>query len=78
MVGSQGDNLRDAAVKGRLSGSVHGKGMNHQFAKLTDDAVVEIRRMSKAGISQKIIAAKFEVNPSQISRVLGGTRWSHI
>jgi hypothetical protein len=78
IVGSQGDNLRDAASKGRLRGAVHGKGVGHRFAKLTDEAIREIRGLVAGGMSQREVAERFGVHQSQISRIAGGRRWSHI
>jgi len=77
-VGSQGDNLRDAASKGRLGGAVHGKGAAHRFAKLTDNAVREIRGLLADGASQREIADLYGVHQSQISRISNGRRWSHL
>jgi hypothetical protein len=74
--GSQGENLHDAAVKGRLRG--HGKGERHCFAKLRDDDVPEIRALLASGISQREVAGRFGVNQSQISRISSGDRWRHV
>jgi hypothetical protein len=67
--GTQRDNLRDAAQKGR---TVHGE--QHPGAKLTNQQVVEIRALLGQGVSQRLVALRFEVNPSTISRIAGGLR----
>jgi predicted XRE-type DNA-binding protein len=78
VVGSQGDNLHDAAVKGRLGGAVHGKGERHRFAKLRDENIAEIRALLASGVPQRRIAERFGVHQSQISRISCAHRWSHI
>ena len=77
-VGSYSDNMRDAAAKNRIRGSVHGKGEQHRYAKLTDDAVRAIRDALSHGETQRIVAERFSVNPSQISRIASGARWRHV
>jgi predicted XRE-type DNA-binding protein len=77
-VGSQGDNLHDAAIKGRLGGAVHGKGERHRFAKLRDEDVPKIRALLASGLQQREIASRFGVHQSQISRISSGSRWRHV
>jgi len=77
-VGSGSDNIQDAVAKGRMAGSIHGKGEAHRFAKLTADDIQRIRALTTDGLSRADIARRFGVDPSQISRIVHGQRWNHI
>lgn len=69
--GSQRDNLRDMATKGR---STHGE-RNHQ-AKLTASDVEAIFALRELGLTQAVIAQRFNVQRTAISRILSGARWA--
>lgn len=57
--------------------SVSRKGSQHGMSKLTEDQVREIRRLGGT-MTQREIAARFEVNQPQIYRILSGKRWAHL
>lgn len=66
------ENSDDARRHGRLS-----CGERNGSAKLTADAVTEIRTLRAGGMLHKQIAARFGVARSVVSRVLSGARWAH-
>jgi len=78
--GSHSDNMKDCAAKGRLGSQTHPEphqGVNHSGAKLTDEAVREIRR--SAGIVPiKQMARQFGVHKSIIQKVIKRQRWAHV
>ena len=74
MPGTQADNVADMVGKGRQA---LGAGTGH--AKLTEQAVAQIRRAGAGGpVSQRALAAQYGVSPSQISRVLSGHDWKQV
>lgn len=75
--GTHKDNMRDAKEKGRLNNNAP-KGENNGLSVLTEEAVREIRKLRKEHWSQVRLAEKFNVNQSQISRILLGKTWSHV
>lgn len=71
--GTMQDNSTDMVRRGR---STYGE--NKALAKLTDAAVIEIRRRSRAGEYRKVLAREFGVSPATISNVALGQTWTHI
>jgi hypothetical protein len=87
-LGTQLDNARDRQAKGRngvkkgdrawwpnrpLRGSKNGR------AKLTEAAVLDIRRAYRMGtVTQRELALRHGVDPSLISEILAGKRWAHV
>jgi len=72
-LGTQKENLRDMASKGR---STHG--VTNPMAKLTEKDVVEIFACLAAGMSQTKIAKAFGVHQSAISKINRGHRWLRV
>lgn len=67
-LGTQTDNMRDAAAKGRV---------RNQSTKLTPDDVQIIRdRYAGGDVSQRELAAEFGVGQTQISRIIRLKRWT--
>lgn len=54
------------------------KGTAHQNAKLTENDVKEIRRLSNEGMSQRKLAAKFGVSRGTIEPIIKGETWKHV
>lgn len=92
-LGTNSDNMRDCARKGRLVPQrhpersffvlnpdrvPHKRGEENHAAKLTENAVREMRRRFAAGESITSIANSFAVARSAASRVLNGTTWRHV
>lgn len=74
VVGTQADNMRDMASKGR--GHSKGcQGSRNPMAKLTEEKVAEIRLRKRDGAKQIELAREFCVSPMTISRVVRGELW---
>lgn len=54
------------------------KGHSHPNAKLTEDDVREIRKLSAGGLSQRKIATQFSVSRGTIEPILKGRTWKHV
>ena len=54
------------------------KGNNHGLSKLTEEAVIEIKKLLIDGVSQLEISKLFGVSKSAISHISRGFTWSHI
>lgn len=72
-LGTTADNMRDRDAKGR--GAIGERDGN---AKLTQEAVITIRRQLAEGLKQKDITARFGVSRQIISAISVGTNWSHV
>jgi len=72
-LGTPGDNIRDAARKGRMA---HGE--RSATSKLTEDQVLEIRSHSAAGESYASIARRFPCSNRTVSAVVRRHTWRHI
>lgn len=72
-LGTPQDNSDDAKQKGR---TVSFRGEDSALSKLTSEDVREIR--ATKGITQKMLARKFSVDPSTISDVTRRKSWDHI
>lgn len=66
-VGTNQDNLRDAAAKGRTA---------RANALLTWDSVAEIRRRAASGETGQSLATAFGISKSAACRVINGTTWN--
>lgn len=66
-VGTQADNMRDAAMKGRI-----GRG------KLDAAKVREIRRLLLSGATHAAVADRYGVSKSTISQIARGKIWAHV
>ncbi|KKN74072.1 hypothetical protein LCGC14_0394120 [marine sediment metagenome] len=84
-VGTQKDNIQDAASKGRMaSGERHGlrlhpgrvsRGEHRPSAKLTEEIVKEIRLDKRSGVELMKI---YGVSSSTISEARTGETWKHV
>ena len=74
-LGSRRDNNRDRAAKGR---SRTPRGERHPLAKLTEQEVMEIRRLSKLGSKRAHLGAQFGVNEANIRAICKGRSWTHL
>jgi hypothetical protein len=87
-LGTATANHRDADLKGhRPVGATHwmrqkpdliARGDRHQGAKLTEQAVREIRRRHAAGESRKSLALAYGTHPTNILYVVRGKTWKHV
>jgi hypothetical protein len=71
--GTHQQNLQDAGRKGRLGKA---RGERHGNAKLDWDKVAAIHRLRANGLSEREIAATFDVSQVAIHFVLTGQTWS--
>jgi hypothetical protein len=78
-LGTQGDNVRDCAAKGRSRGT-YSAGDSHprHGAILTPELVLNARRRFAAGESQSAIARDMGMNGSTIAGAIRGRSWKHI
>lgn len=70
--GTASENSIDASNKS------WGRDRSHWNSSLSEVQVMEIFKMSKGGASNKEIADKFGKDPSHISKILHGQRWSRL
>ena len=71
--GTQLDNMRDCAQKGRTTiGEAHG----HSKLKTAD--VMEIHRLYRNGTFQRHIAVQFGIDQSTVSDIVNGYRWGRV
>ncbi len=75
-LGTKRDNIDDAISKGRWGGPVPGSA--HPFARLTEDAVLEIRRRLAAGEYGRDLAREFAVGEMTISDIRRRKTWAHL
>ena len=61
---------------GRKNGGA--KGINHQFAKLDDEKVREIRLLLKSGLSKQKIASRYAVGVATVGDIKLGKTWRHV
>jgi len=73
--GTHAENQRDKHARGRAPNR---KGEKHPLARLTDEKVIEIRKLAGCGMTQPAIAEKFGVNRQQIGRIVRRENWSHV
>lgn len=72
-IGTQGDNMRDAATKGRVE-----RGSRHHAAKLTESNVQEIRRLRALGVLAKDIAPAFGIAEGTAQGIIARRHWRHV
>ncbi len=70
--GTQKDNMRDCAQKGRTN-RPHGE--KNPQARLTQEQVDEIRRAGLQGESQRSIDKRFGVHHTHVGDILRGDKW---
>lgn len=76
-VGTVRDNVRDMIAKGRSRafGCVVQKGESHPRAKLSADAVREIRRRCASGERQRDVAAAFHISQTLVGKIHRRELW---
>lgn len=71
--GTYADNSKDMVIRGRSL-----KGIKHNKAKLTENEVLEIRKLLSIGIEGLKIASQFQVTPATISAINVNKTWRHL
>jgi len=80
-LGSNKDNLRDAASKGRIftqRQSDHIKGSKHGNAKMTEETVLKIRADFANGESIRSIAKKYGMSFNPVWMAIRRRAWTHV
>lgn len=77
-LGTQSDNIRDAASKGRVCRTVRARGGLHPSAKLTDSDVLAILSRLRDGEPKAQLARVFGVSDRTILLIARGESWKHI
>lgn len=72
-LGTPSDNLKDAALKGRMP-----RGENHWKAKLDPFKIRQIKQMRNEGYSCAVIAPFFKVHPGTIWKIVTNKKWQHL
>jgi hypothetical protein len=72
-LGTDNDNMRDAINKGRMW-----EGADHPLAKLTPDAVRDIRHRAANGEIPYRIALSIGINPGTVWGILNGLSWKAV
>lgn len=65
-------------VGGPTQKSMKARGEKSGLSKLTEENVVSIHTMNKAGINPQIIAEFYNVNKLTINNILRGNTWKHV
>ena len=74
-LGTNDDNMKDMATKGR---SADNQGSKNPKAKLTENDVIQIRKLHKEGVSGAELGRLFGVVKETIYDICSGKRWNHI
>lgn len=53
-------------------------GGRNGLSRLTDDQVLEIRALVRAGCSQRAVAARYGIGQSRVSDIMTGRAWAHV
>lgn len=74
-LGTQKQNIRDMVKKNR---GPDRRGSKHPNVKLTEDKILEIRRLSLSGLKNIRIAERFNLDPARISGIIRRVVWKHV
>lgn len=74
-LGTWAENNHDRHQKGRSGGA---KGERHGKARLTDQAVKEIRHLHSQGLGYRAIARRYSMSRSAIAHIVRGRSWAHV
>jgi hypothetical protein len=72
-LGTAKENGIDCQAKGRTT-----RGERNAHARLTTPEVRDIRRLVRSGISQRRVAAQFNVHFGTVSDIIRRRRWAHV
>lgn len=76
-LGTHEDNMKDMKSKGRSNGGSP-PGENCGSSKLTNEQVIEIRRLGSLDLSHQKIAERFNVSRRTIGFIINKETWRHI
>lgn len=75
---SYSDNTKHAIATNLITFKPVFKGDSHGMAKLSEDAVLEIRKMYSEGVPPKELSEKFKTPKSTICKIIYRQTWKHI
>lgn len=75
--GSALDNIADRHAKGRSRGADQ-RGERNHYARLNDEAVLEIRALATQGLTHDAIALRYGVTRPTITYIVQGKTWRHL
>lgn len=75
--GTQADNMRDRAERGRVSYNPL-RGSSNGNSILSEKEVIEIKTRLKNGVRKEQLAVDFNVSFGTITSIKSGARWAHI
>lgn len=76
--GTRGENLRDAAAKGRLNGRNCTRGSMQPNSILNETKVAAIRSKRKGGALVRALSSEFCVTEATIQSVIYNRSWKHV
>lgn len=82
--GTQGQNMRDAVARGRhvsplkTNPNLAARGEDSGLTTLVNADVLEIRRLGRAGFTQRKIALAFGISPAGVGMILRRRNWRHL
>jgi hypothetical protein len=71
------ENMKHAYLNGLSKGHFK-KGFNHQFSKVSESDVLEIRRLRRLGMRLKDIGKKFNITPDHTCRITKNKFYSNV
>jgi hypothetical protein len=74
-LGSHAENMADRNAKGRQSGA---RGRANSQARLTEELVVEIRKLRASGVAGVEVSRRLGVSQATVSRTFRGRAWTHV
>lgn len=87
-LGTQFDNMRDAAMKGRAASGDRSGARTHPerisrgsavgTSKLSAPQVLIIRSLHESGMNNQQIAKRFNITPSNVSAIVRRRSWAHL
>lgn len=77
-MGTHKENMNDRDSRGRSKICPPRKGVQSNFAKLTDNSVIEIRKCFSMGVKQIDLAVRFNVGASCINSIVKNKTWKHL
>jgi hypothetical protein len=72
---TRAENTKHGHISGLMT---YSRGENNGKSKLTTDQVLEIRRLSLAGVPRIELASLYNVSPQNISDIILRRKWKHV
>lgn len=77
-IGTQKENMQDCFAKGRMKNRYQRKGVEINFAKLTEEQVIEIRHLHRQGVPRKELGVRFNTCTGNIDSIVTYKNWKHL